>query len=591
MAPLLALPPVPDGFEPVVCCGIVTGQKAVEPAGRAFKERYEVAKKPKREVAAKDSESSEDEAQAEWGKKARSKAGKQGSSALKLSSLLDGVNLYELLTVDEGASQDAIRKAYRKLALLHHPDKQNESEAPVSTGGPTVEEKFAQLQEAYEVLNDAAKRRRYDSSLPFDEGIPDGLADGEDFFEVFRPVFQRNARWSNKRPVPELGDASTKMQQVRKFYDFWFSFSTWREFAQDDEFDLADAECREERRWMERQNQRGRKKLQAAENARLLKLTQTAERCDPRVRAEREAKAAEKAAAKEAKERERKAEEDKKREAAEEKRRQEEEEKREAERQAAEEKARRLEDKEAVKKARQRLRKVCGAAKGGGGLSADEVNEICLALSAADLEQLATRAEKDSSALRARLDELKAARAAEEEEKRAAKAKAEREKLAAAKADSAPVCVWSPQDLSWLAKGLVKHPGGTMRRWETIAGFLAQNGVQRTEAQVIEKAKEMADGKTLKSLGSVGAAQALEQQAKLAEAKRQEATVAEEAAKEDVWTSEQQRALEEALAQVPASIAANERWTQIAALVPGKTKKQCVARFKEIREKVKAGKS
>ena len=59
-------------------------------------------------------------------------------------------NLYEALGVQKDASQDEIKKAYRKLAVKHHPDK----------GGDP--ERFKSITEAYNTLSDAGKRREYD---------------------------------------------------------------------------------------------------------------------------------------------------------------------------------------------------------------------------------------------------------------------------------------------------------------------------------------------------------------------------------------------------------------------------------------------
>ena len=61
---------------------------------------------------------------------------------------------YEVLGVDKSASADEIKKAYRKLAIQYHPDK--------NTGNKEAEEKFKEAAEAYSVLSDADKKARYD---------------------------------------------------------------------------------------------------------------------------------------------------------------------------------------------------------------------------------------------------------------------------------------------------------------------------------------------------------------------------------------------------------------------------------------------
>lgn len=47
----------------------------------------------------------------------------------------------------------------------------------------------------------------------------------------------RNGRWSVTQPIPSLG-----IKEVDAFYDFWFSFKSWREFLHEDEYDLEQAE-------------------------------------------------------------------------------------------------------------------------------------------------------------------------------------------------------------------------------------------------------------------------------------------------------------------------------------------------------------
>ncbi len=62
---------------------------------------------------------------------------------------------YKVLDVNKTSSQDEIKKAYRKLAVKYHPDK--------NPGNPTAEERFKDLNEAYDVLSDPSKRQKYDN--------------------------------------------------------------------------------------------------------------------------------------------------------------------------------------------------------------------------------------------------------------------------------------------------------------------------------------------------------------------------------------------------------------------------------------------
>ena len=97
----------------------------------------------------------------------------------------DKRDYYEVLGVDKNASPDEIKKAYRKLAMKYHPDQ--------NPGDKSAEEKFKEVNEAYEVLSDADKKSRYDqfgfAGVDPNYGAGGGGFDGFSGFGGFGDIF------------------------------------------------------------------------------------------------------------------------------------------------------------------------------------------------------------------------------------------------------------------------------------------------------------------------------------------------------------------------------------------------------------------
>ena len=107
---------------------------------------------------------------------------------------------YEILGVPRNATDEEIKRAFRKLAFQYHPDRNKE---------PGAEEKFKEINEAYQVLSDPERRSRYDryGRVDIEEGFSDfgfgGLGDiFESFWNGFDTIFGRTVH-----RVPQKGDS------------------------------------------------------------------------------------------------------------------------------------------------------------------------------------------------------------------------------------------------------------------------------------------------------------------------------------------------------------------------------------------------
>jgi curved DNA-binding protein len=145
---------------------------------------------------------------------------------------MDYKDYYKILGVDRKASADDIRKAYRKLAMQHHPDK--------NPGDKKAEDKFKEINEAYQVLSDKEKRARYDqlgsaySNFRTEGGRPsdfqwddwfqnqgggrggyndnESFGGGAGFSDFFRSIFGEAMRSSGREYAPQSGGYQQEME-------------------------------------------------------------------------------------------------------------------------------------------------------------------------------------------------------------------------------------------------------------------------------------------------------------------------------------------------------------------------------------------
>jgi curved DNA-binding protein len=118
---------------------------------------------------------------------------------------MDYKDYYKILEVDKKASQDEIKKSYRKLAMKWHPDKNKDSKS--------AEEKFNQISEANEVLSDPEKRKKYEEL-------------GENWQQYEQAGRQPNGGYQNQNPFYQGGGGGNPFsdEEGGGFSDFFEQF-------------------------------------------------------------------------------------------------------------------------------------------------------------------------------------------------------------------------------------------------------------------------------------------------------------------------------------------------------------------------------
>lgn len=521
----------------------------------------------------------------EWEKKRKNRTDKE----LDTNALLvdDHYHVLGLEDLGMSATEQHIKTAYRKLALVYHPDKKRGGAAEEDDGKQDLnpEEKvkkeiWLKVQKAYETLMDPEKRRKYDSSLPFDESVPkEDDVNEENFFDVFTEVFNRNAIWAKNKPVPQLGNEKTPLKKVLKFYKYWDTFETSRDFSCHDEYDLDEAADKWEKKYMDKENKKIREKYIKTERARLNELYRIAYRNDPRIKAYQEQQEKEKELKKKEKF-------DKKQKVRDEKL------KRELEiKQRKEEEERKIQEAEEMERKKVEIQKQLRSSL----ISklknlADQklkkfhyeydqffVDEFVKKLKDEDIKAIveATEAMEDTEAgfekIKGLIEQKK------EEGHQRIKQQQQKDKAKREEKKSA-VKEWTKDEFAFLVKALNKFPAGTQDRWRTIATFM---GASYTSKDIIEMTRQLTEKKTLANAGK-GAFKSEPEKIIKSKGGDKEETKENGAAQDDGWTEDEQKKLEEALKKYPKTLPPKERWGGIASEIPGKTAKECLARFKHI---------
>ena len=494
-------------------------------------------------------------------------------------------NYYQILGLSDlnlKSKSEDFRKAYKKLAKLFHPDKNqdnsnslelNNDENIVNEGEKKnlsdqekkqkeINLKWLKIKEAYDTLIDPEKRKKYDSTIEFDDSVPAPKNyDEKEFFRTFGPVFLKNSIWSKKKPVPKIGDMKTPIDKVKKFYRFWRNFQSWRDFSVEGEFNIEDADSRYEKRQMLKENKKMKASLIRKEKIRIDELTSIAYKCDPRIKIEeenlRKLREKEKMEIKLRKQKE-KEEEEKKRKEFQEK----------YEREKKIEKEKKIQEKKNLIDDYFKLAFDLN-------IKLDDEDKFQLNLNSnlENLNNLINKTKQIENQKEKKLEFINLSK-----NFFAMKIKSE---INENDNNNNTNFIWTKEEMFLLQKGVKKFPAGTKNRWEKIKEIVKTKSTD----DIINMTHYLLLNPSIKIEGDINLKDLLKKKDKFEEKKE-----TKNKNTNNLWTAEEQKKLEECLKKYPNSLPPKERWTNIAKEV-GKTMKQCVERYKFIAEAIKKNKN
>mmetsp|Transcript_9171 Transcript_9171/g.8245 ORF Transcript_9171/g.8245 Transcript_9171/m.8245 type:complete len:600 (+) Transcript_9171:60-1859(+) len=525
-----------------------------------------------------------------------------------------GIKQYEM-----NINQDGIKRAYRKVSLLMHPDK-----APVEHR-KQAEARYKLIQKAFDTLSDPYEKQKYDSQIEFDDSIPDVIqmanialpnkdiqdldkmaselendsdyeencklfqssamenrlhVKEDEFYKLFETYFKKWSRYSNKKGLSTMGNAKSSDEFVKRFYESWRKFKSWRLFLHEEEIkdnvmDPNTAENNKEKKWMIKENQMLQAPFKKEESMAIEQMVESAYIRDPRITRmlikEKEEFLRDLLTKKKRKLKKQRQQEEKER------LYKEKQDKIRREKEAEEKKKRDIMAKMRAEKTEipSKLRSLCNDEYfRNSHIKPKNIDTICFNASIEDIKTILNQETKELQ-LKKFDDILVIAKKVKKEKKKAEKERKRKEELEKQEKLGKP---WNDDELNILINAVGRFPGGTMNRWEKIQKAVGKD--TRTVDEIIAKVKDLqksnrkANKKKNKNKSNSNNSP-------------QKNNDNDDPNHPSNWSKEQQSALENALRAVR-TLPAQEKWDKVAEMVVGKTKKQCVERFKWIRAQLQA---